>query len=108
MPTTKKGKITISDDTQPEKLYVQREIPVDKFSTVRKLIEIKPSTCDICGYDVIRSNKLPDYEMMDALAKAKVADVLEKHKERHTSADKPKIIKESDIPTSWRKKPRFA
>jgi hypothetical protein len=103
-----KSKVTISDDTQPEKLYVQREIPVDRFSTVRQLVEIKPSTCDVCGYDVTRSNKLPPYEEMDEMEQIKIREVLKKHKDIHTTTEKANVIKESDIPKRWKKKPRFA
>ena len=90
------------------KLYVMRTIPIDRFTSRRELVEILPSTCDVCGYDVCRSNKLPSYDKMDELEQAKVKEVLKKHKEKHSTAEGPKIIKGEDVPTRWSKKPRFS
>jgi hypothetical protein len=106
---TKKSnpKITVSDDTQPEKQYVVRDIPIDRFTTGRELVEVLPSTCDICGYDVTRSNELPPYDEMDELAQAKVLDVLKEHKKRHP-VQVSKAIPESKVSRTWRKKPKFA
>ncbi|MHA2242952.1 MAG: hypothetical protein ACXACE_15215 [Candidatus Thorarchaeota archaeon] len=102
-----KSKITISDDTQPERMFVEREIPIDKFTTGREMVEVLPSTCDICGYDVTRSNDLPPYAEMDELAQAKVLDVLKEHKKRHP-VQHSKAIPESSVSGEWRKKPKFA
>jgi len=106
MAGTRKNKITISEDT-PEKTFVERAVPIDKFTTHRELVEILPTTCDICGYDVARSNKLPPYETMDELAQLKIGEVLKAHKAQHLPNEVAKIIKESDVPTSWTKKPKF-
>jgi hypothetical protein len=103
----KKNKITISDDSIPEKLFVEREIPIDKFTKHRELVELLPSTCDICGYDVSRSNKLPPYDTMDELAQLKVGEVLKAHKATHLPHETSTVRKESELPTGWSRKPRF-
>jgi predicted nucleic acid binding AN1-type Zn finger protein len=101
MATKKKeATILLDEDVEPEKEYVLVTKKVDAFNTHTEYVELTPDQCNICGFSVCKTNKLPAYEFLDVDQKARVDGTLLSHARKHTSADKPQTVKESDLPGS--------
>ena len=85
--------------------YVLVETQVDKFFTHRTRIEVGPATCRECGYDVIKVNKLPEWEQLSSIDQNRVKRTLEKHMENyHSSPSGHRILTSKQLKdTNWTK-----
>ena len=89
------------------KHYIINERKVDKFTTLRKRIQLTPAVCEICGMDLIdNSGSDTAYEDMTRDEQAQVRKAVEKHKELVHSPHSKLIINEDEVPTSYLGSPK--
>ena len=83
--------------------FVMREVVVDKFTTLRKRIKVGPATCDECGFDVIETNKLPEWDNLAEIDKSRVVQTLKLHKEKiHSSLATKRVLTGAEMKrTNW-------
>ncbi len=85
----KTTKATAIHKTAPKKTI--REIRIDRKTIRRIVVDVEPSTCEVCGYDVIRSNHgkflVDSYDELDAEGKLVIRQVLKKHRAIHSAAE---------------------
>jgi hypothetical protein len=69
------------------KTFVTYAKRVDKYNTRRVKVEVKPSTCDVCGHDMCSANKWPAYEELTPKQQLQAEQLLKAHKERYHTVD---------------------
>lgn len=80
-----------------EKKYVIREIVVDNTTTIRKRVELRPSTCIVCAYDVCERNGLRPYDELPVESQLRVDDALAEHKKRFHSKAEARVLREREL-----------
>lgn len=85
----------------PEKRYVLKSVPIDKFSVKRIRVELTPSVCDLCGFDVIITNGLPSWDNLNSDQQLRVESAIKEHKQIYHSPAEGLVISESEMPKSW-------
>lgn len=88
----------IPDPDEPE--YIVHKQYIDKFNTKCTRIEITPSVCRVCGFDVAKSRH-GRWGLVPATERKTVVEALEMHTRTvHTLGD-AHIIKKSQLPKQW-------
>ena len=73
---------------------------IDKFNSKRTRIEVNPSVCRICGFNVAKA-KHGRWGLVPATERQTVVEALEQHKRVvHTLGDLH-IVKKSQLPKQW-------
>ena len=85
------------EEAKPKKIYTIREIPVDKHTRLRRVVEVDDATCIVCGYSVLRSNKEKfPFESVDDCG-PDVLPVLKRVLEKHMEAHSPIAIQAAEL-----------
>lgn len=89
-----------SYDEANEPEYIVRKIPIDKFNTKHIRIELTPSVCSICGFD-IAEKRHGRWGLVPVSERKVVIEALAEHKKVvHTLGDLH-IVKKSQLPKQW-------
>jgi len=101
-PAVNPGEVVIKPtiDKPARKRFIIRSWIIDKFTTKRKRIELTPSVCDVCAFDVAEEKhgnwyKVPDFKKADVLQA-----VIEHKREAHPVKE-DLIVFEDEIATQW-------
>jgi hypothetical protein len=83
-----------------KKRFIIRSWIIDKFTTKRKRIELTPSVCDICAFDVAEAkhgkwDAVPDFKKSDVLL------ALQEHKREQHPVKEDLIVTEDELATEW-------
>lgn len=87
-------------DKPARKRFIIRSWIIDKFTTKRKRIELTPSVCDICAFDVAES-KHGNWHHVPDINKADVLLALSEHKREAHPVKEDLIVFEDEIATQW-------
>jgi hypothetical protein len=88
----------VNDPDDPD--YIIHNIWIDKFNSKAVRIEVTPSVCRICGFDVAKA-KHERWGLVPASERKTVIEALAEHKKVvHTLGDLH-IIKKSQLPRQW-------
>jgi hypothetical protein len=100
----------ISSLVDGERRFVIRERQVDRFTVIRKRVELTPAVCDVCGTDFVTVNRshlsvngeLPDsFEDLSDQQKSDMKALVAEHKRLHHTAADRHIVTESELPREW-------
>lgn len=96
------GEIVIKPpiDKPSRKRFIIRSWIIDKFTTKRKRIELTPSVCDVCAFDVAEKlhgnwHHVPDNKKADILL------ALAEHKREAHPVKEDLIVFEDEIAKEW-------
>jgi hypothetical protein len=101
-PVLNPGEIVIkpSADKPARKRFIIRSWIIDKFTTKRKRIELTPSVCDVCAFDVAEA-KHGNWHHVPDINKADVLMALTEHKRDQHPVKEDLIVFEDEIATQW-------
>jgi len=80
--------------------FITKEIIIDKFNTKKIQIELTPSVCDICAFDV-SAKYFGTWYQVPQDQRTKIMEAVEKHKQVVHPLNQNKIMYEDQIPTQW-------
>jgi len=86
--------------TPKKKRFIIRSWIIDKFTTKRKRVELTPSVCDVCAFDIAAEK----HGNWDGVPEARKADVLQaviEHKREMHPIREDLIVDEDDMPQQW-------
>jgi hypothetical protein len=63
-----------------KKVFITKELPLDRFTIIRKRVEYKPSMCELCALDLAELNNLKPWEDADEEGRKLLASLVEEHK----------------------------
>lgn len=97
---TRPVEIIPSTDKPARKRFIVRSWIIDKFTTKRKRIELTPSVCDVCAFDVAQAKHGNWYHVPD-FNKADVLIALQEHKKEAHPVKEDLIVFEDEIAKQW-------
>lgn len=83
-----------------KKRFIIRSEIIDKFTTRRTRIELTPSVCDVCAFDVA-AEKHKDWHSVPESKKADVLQAVVEHKREAHPTKEDLIVYEDELSTSW-------
>ena len=89
-----------SIDKPARKRFIIRSWIIDKFTTKRKRIELTPSVCDVCAFDVAEA-KHGNWHHTPDIHKADILLALAEHKREAHPIKEDLIVFEDEIATQW-------
>jgi hypothetical protein len=98
MSFNKPKEVTKSD--KPKRKFITKEIQIDKFNVKRTKVELTPSVCDICAFDVAAKHFGSWYQVPET-EKEKIKKAVEEHKRVVHPLNQNLIVDEDEIPTHW-------
>jgi hypothetical protein len=82
------------------KKFITKETVIDKFNVLRQRVELTPSVCDICAFD-IAAKHFGNWHNVPEAEHEKIAKALAEHKRVVHPLNQNLIVDESEIPTQW-------
>lgn len=84
----------------PKRRFIIRSQIIDKYTTKRIRIELTPSVCDVCAFDVA-AEKHKDWYGVPEFKKADVLQAVIEHKREAHPTREDLIVNEDELPTQW-------
>lgn len=84
----------------PQRKFITKEIIIDKFNTKRMQIELTPSVCDVCAFDVA-AKYFGTWHQVPNSEREKVQKAVIEHKRIVHPLNQNLIMDEDQIPTRW-------
>lgn len=103
-PKTTNTSFSVVEQEQPtaptKRRFITRQARIDKFNVSRRRVELTPSVCDVCAFDVAEKY-FGSWHQVPLEEREKIQKALEMHKKTvHTTADNL-IVDEDELPTKW-------
>lgn len=90
----------VNKSSSSKKKFITKEIQIDKFNVLRRRVELTPSVCDICAFD-IAAKRFGNWNGVPEAEKDKVIEAVEKHKQVVHPINMNMIVDEEQIATQW-------
>lgn len=68
-------------DEEPDFIYVRKQI--DKFNSRRVKLKLHPGLCKVCGFDILKHNHSPSWDMLPETEQVKVLGAMKEHMKYH-------------------------
>ena len=78
-----KPKEKLDDGAGDEYIFVRKQI--DKFNSRRVKIKLHPGVCRVCGFDILKHNDAPVWDLLPDSEQVKVRGAMKKHMEYHAT-----------------------
>ena len=85
------------------KRFIIRATVVDKFTIIRKRVQMTPSMCDVhgCNFDIAEKNHFGSWRGVPHWERKRLLEALEEHKQIAHNNSENYIITEDQMPTRW-------
>lgn len=106
MPKNSAGVETVleQEPAVAAKQFVVREVRVDSRNVVRKIVELTPSVCDVCGEDLVEANRragMVPWEDASEGERKMIERVVKEHKDKFHGSKRSNALTEDELPTKW-------
>lgn len=91
---------TVTKSDKPKRKFISKETQIDKFNIKRVKIELTPSVCDVCAFDVAGKH-FGSWHNVPEIEKEKIKKAVEEHKRVVHPLNQNLIVDEDEIPTQW-------
>ena len=88
------------DKPKSGKKFILKEVIIDKFNVKRNRIELTPSVCDICAFDVA-AKKYGNFHNAPVSEHDKIRMAVIEHKRVAHPLNQTLIVDEEEIPKAW-------
>lgn len=80
---------------------IRKEIPIDSKTVKRIRVEITPSVCEICAFDVAEYNGLGKWKDVPEYKHQDIIHALQEHKKVAHPVKEDMIVYEDEVPSVW-------
>ena len=88
------------DDFPSKKMFITKSVIIDKFNTKCTRVELTPSVCDICAFDVAAKH-YGTWHNAPQSEKTKIRKAVIEHKRVVHPLNQNLIVSEDEIPKHW-------
>lgn len=85
---------------KPKKIFITKEIQIDKFNVKRERLELTPSVCDVCAFD-IAAKRFGNWYGVPEREHENIKNAVIEHKRVVHPINQNMIVEEDQIPTEW-------
>ncbi len=85
---------------KPQRRFITKEITIDKFNVKRVKLELTPSVCDICAFDVA-AKRFGSYHNAPQNEHKTIIEAVLEHKKVAHPLNQSTIIEEDQLPKMW-------
>jgi hypothetical protein len=90
----------VEEPKSTERKFITKETVIDKFNILRRRVELTPSVCDVCAFD-IAAKHFGDWYKVPESEKDKIKKAVIEHKRVVHPLNQNLIVDESEIPKTW-------
>lgn len=80
-----------------KKVFIIKELPLDRFTIIRTRVQYKPSMCELCALDLAELNNIKSWEDSDDEARKLLANLVAEHKAQVHTKYANKFLTEDEL-----------